>query len=162
MASHLAPGAAAPKFDLPSTNGANIKLTDLKGKKVVFYFYPRDSTPGCTTEACDFRDNLNRLQKSGAVVLGVSKDSIDSHNKFREKQNLTFDLLSDKDNEVAKAYGAYGEKVMYGKKILGTIRSTFLIDEKGVLLAVWSPVKVTGHVDAVLAALAGDAKPKRK
>lgn len=114
-------------------------------------------TPGCTREACAFRDDHLKLQKMGAVVLGVSKDKIATHLKFREKESLPFDLLTDADNAVAKAYGAYGEKVMYGKKVLGTIRSTFLIDENGKIGAAWSPVKVDGHNEQVLASLGGDA-----
>lgn len=153
MPSKPAPGASAPDFDLPSTSGSNIRLSALKGKKVVLYFYPKDSTPGCTREACDFRDLLPKIVKKGAVVLGVSKDSLASHAKFRESQKLPFDLLSDAGNEVAKAYGAFGEKTMYGKKVMGTIRSTFLIDEKGKIAAVWSPVKVDGHGESVLAKL---------
>jgi peroxiredoxin Q/BCP len=132
----------------------------------VLYFYPKDDTPGCTREACDFRDNLARLRREGATVLGVSKDSLASHGKFRSKYQLPFDLLSDEDNSVARAYGAYGEKTMYGKKILGTIRSTYLIDENGRVDTVWSPVKVDGHVEQVLDRLRGGgdapAAPTRK
>lgn len=128
---------------------------------MILYFYPKDSTPGCTREACDFRDRTAQLQKAGAVVFGVSKDSLASHEKFIESQELPFELLSDSDNAVGKAYGTFGEKIMYGKKVIGTIRSTFLIDEKGKLAAVWSPVKVDGHADAVLAVLTGK-KPSSK
>lgn len=159
-------GDKAPDFSLPSSSGGTVSLSKLRGKKVVLYFYPRDDTPGCTREACDFRDNLGRAKSAGAQVYGVSKDSLASHERFREKYSLPFELLSDADNSTAKAWGAYGKKVMYGKDVLGTIRSTFLIDEQGKIAAVWSPVKVDGHVDQVLAALSGKepaapAKPKK-
>ncbi len=147
-------GDKAPTFTLPSTEGGDKSLKDYAGKKLVLYFYPKDATPGCTREACDFRDNMARLKKAGAAVVGVSKDSLTSHAKFREKQALPFELLTDADNAVAKAYNAYGEKNMYGKKVMGTIRTTVLIDEKGKVMKVWSPVKVKGHVDQVLEALA--------
>ncbi len=145
-------GDKAPQFTLPSTEGGEKSLKDYAGKKLVLYFYPKDATPGCTQEACDFRDNMARLKKAGAAVVGVSKDSLASHEKFRAAQKLPFELLSDADNKVAKAYGAYGEKNMYGKKVMGTIRTTVLIDEKGKVLKVWSPVKVPGHVEKVLEA----------
>ncbi len=151
----LAPGDTAPLFSLPSTDGAEVSLKALRGQKVVLYFYPRDNTPGCTQEACDFRDQTARLSALGAVVLGVSKDSLSSHAKFRDKYKLPFTLLSDSDNQVAKTYGAYGQKMMYGKPVVGTIRSTFVIDEHGKVLARWSPVRVAGHVDDVLAVLSG-------
>lgn len=147
----------APGFELPGINEAGeekqYSLSDFKGQKVILYFYPRDNTPGCTTEACDFRDNLARVQSAGAVVLGVSPDSTASHGKFRVKQGLTFPLLSDTERSVAAAYGAYGEKKMYGKVSMGIIRSTVLIDEEGIIQKIWRAVKVKGHVEAVLSAL---------
>ncbi len=146
-------GDKAPAFKLPSTEGGEKSLKDYAGKKLVLYFYPKDATPGCTQEACDFRDNMARLKKRGVAVVGVSKDSLASHEKFRAAQKLPFELLSDADSAVAKAYGAYGEKNMYGKKVMGTIRTTVLIDEKGKVVKVWSPVKVPGHVEKVLEAL---------
>jgi peroxiredoxin Q/BCP len=153
----LTVGSKAPDFKLPSTEGKDVSLKDLRGKKVVLYFYPKDDTPGCTREACGFRDNFARVKSAGAVVYGVSKDSMASHDKFRDKYELPFPLLSDAGNEVAKEYGAFGEKTMYGKKVTGTIRSTYLIGEDGKIEAVWSPVKVDGHVDKVLVALKGEA-----
>ncbi|MBL8800685.1 MAG: peroxiredoxin [Planctomycetes bacterium] len=157
-------GKQAPSFSLPSTSGATVSLAAFAGRKVVLYFYPRDNTPGCTREACDFRDEHSALTKAGAVVLGVSSDSLKSHTGFRAKFELPFDLLVDEGNKVASAYEAFGEKLMYGKKVKGVIRSTFLIDEQGKLSALWSPVKVDGHVQAVLAALKGSpaAAPKTK
>lgn len=146
-------GATAPDFDLESTDGP-VSLRGLRGSRVILYFYPKDDTPGCTREACSFRDSMQRLSGHGAVVLGVSKDSIESHNRFREKYGLAFPLASDPDNKVATEYGAYGSKSMFGKQVTGTIRSTFLIDADGKIEQVWSPVKVDGHVDQVLTALA--------
>lgn len=158
----LKPGQPAPAFALPSTSGKTVSLASLKGQRVVLYFYPRDDTPGCTREACAFRDDHAKLKKSGAVVLGVSADSLASHDRFRAKYTLPFELLSDADKSVAKAYGAYGEKTLYGKKIIGTIRSTFVIGADGKLEAVFSPVKVDGHSEKVLAALAGGASAPAK
>jgi thioredoxin-dependent peroxiredoxin len=160
----LKPGNLAPSFRLRSTAGGDVSSSDLRGKRFVLYFYPKDDTPGCTREACDFRDNIARLRGAGVVVFGISKDSLASHDRFRDKHRLPFELLSDEDNSVARAFGAYGEKNMYGKKILGTIRSTFVIDESGHVSALWSPVKVDGHVDKVLASLRGEPSlaPARK
>ncbi len=151
----IAVGKPAPAFSLPSTSGKTVSLSDFAGRKLVLYFYPRDNTPGCTREACDFRDHHAALSEAGAAVLGVSSDSLKSHAGFRSKFELPFDLLVDEGNKLATAFGAYGEKLMYGKKVKGVIRSTFLIDERGRIAAIWSPVKVDGHAQAVLAALAG-------
>jgi peroxiredoxin Q/BCP len=150
---NLAIGVAAPQFTLPSVSGRTLSLSALRGRKVVLFFYPRDNTPGCTQEACDFRDSWERLRAAGVEVLGVSKDSLASHEKFQRAHGLPFELLSDSDNQVAIAYGAFGEKKMYGKLVTGTIRSTYVIDELGAIAAVFSPVKVKGHVQQVLAAL---------
>ncbi|MCC6408071.1 MAG: thioredoxin-dependent thiol peroxidase [Planctomycetes bacterium] len=158
----LTVGAAAPAFELESTSGKKVSLASLKGKKVVLYFYPKDDTPGCTREACGFRDEFAAVKKAGAVVLGVSKDSLASHAKFRAKYELPFELLADPDNALAKTYGAFGKKIMYGKEVTGTIRSTFLIDESGKLAAIWAPVKVDGHVEKVLAAVRGETAPATK
>ncbi len=148
---------AAPGFELPGMDEAGeektYNLSDFTGQKVVLYFYPRDNTPGCTTEACDFRDNIERVKSAGAVVLGVSPDSLKSHRGFKDKHGLTFPLLSDSDRAVAAAYGAYGEKKMYGKVSMGIIRSTVIIDEKGLIQKIWRSVKVKGHVQEVLEAL---------
>lgn len=156
------PKNPAPAFALPSTSGRTVSSKELRGKRFVLYFYPRDDTPGCTREACDFRDNLARLGSAGVAVYGVSKDSIASHEKFRTKYALPFELLSDEGNAVAKSYGAFGEKKLYGKPVVGVIRSTFLIGADGRIERVWSPVKVDGHVDAVLAAIAGEPEPAAK
>jgi len=154
-------GDRAVDFELEGTTGGTVSLAQHRGQKVVLYFYPKDNTSGCTTEACDFRDNMARITAAGVVVLGVSKDSIASHERFRDKHDLPFPLLSDPDNTVALAYGAHGEKTLYGKKSTGTIRSTFLIDEQGRIAAVWRKVKVQGHVDQVLAALGSHRRSDR-
>ena len=150
-------GSAAPSFELPSTGGATLSLEALRGSKVVLYFYPKDQTPGCTVEACDLRDRHRPLVSAGALVVGVSKDSVGSHDKFRDKYSLPFPLLCDADNAVAKRYGAYGQKMMYGKPVVGTIRTTVVIDEQGRVARVWSPVRVAGHADEVLAFVRGEA-----
>jgi len=146
-------GRPAPDFTLPSSEGNDVRLGDLRGRPVVLYFYPRDNTPGCTREACAFRDTMARIKRKGAVVLGISPDSIASHEKFRAQHRLSFPLLSDPDKKVAKKYGAFGEKVMYGKKVQGMIRSTFVIDEEGIVRKVFPRVRVDGHAEAVLEAL---------
>ena len=146
-------GTKAPAISLESDDGGKVSLADLKGKKVVLYFYPRDNTPGCTLEAQGFRDAAAQLKKKGAVVLGVSRDSIKSHCKFRDDHKLNFRLLSDPDAKAIKAYGAWGEKNMYGKKTEGILRTTVIIDEDGKVAKVFPKVKVAGHVDAVLGAL---------
>jgi len=146
-------GGKAPSFTLPSSDGGEVSLKDFAGKTVVLYFYPKDDTPGCTREACAFRDTQAALKKAGAVVLGVSPDSVASHEKFRGKYKLNFPLLADSDKSVAKKYGAFGEKVMYGKKVVGMIRSTFVIDDEGVVRKVFPRVRVDGHDEQVLEAL---------
>lgn len=146
----LKEGDKAPAFKLPSVEGGDVSLKDFAGKTVVLYFYPKDDTPGCTREACAFRDSQAALKKAGAVVLGVSPDSVESHQKFRAKYRLNFPLLADADKSVAKKYGAFGEKVMYGKKVTGMIRSTFVIGGDGVVRKVFPRVKVDGHADKVL------------
>lgn len=158
----LSAGTVAPDFRLPSTTGSDVALSDLRGKKVVLFFYPRDLTPGCTTEACDFRDRHEALLAEGAVIFGISKDSLATHEKFRAKHELPFPLLTDADNAVATLYEAYGQKMMYGKQVMGTIRSTYLVDEEGKIAAVWSPVRVAGHAEEVLAVVRGEPLPEKK
>lgn len=148
-------GTKAPSFDLPAFPEGRFKLSQFKGKQnVVLYFYPRDDTPGCTTEACGFRDGIGQFQTADTVVLGVSTDSIASHQKFATKFSLPFPLLADESHEVAEKYGLWVEKNMYGKKSMGIQRATFLIDKSGKIAAVWPKVKVEGHVDEVAAKLA--------
>jgi len=149
----LKPGTKAPAFSLPTDDGSTVALKDLKGKKVILYFYPKDDTSGCTTEACEFRDSWKSVQKAGAVVLGVSPDPVTAHLKFRKKYSLPFPLLADTDHAVAEAYGAWGEKSMYGRKYFGILRSTFIIDGGGKVVKVFEKVKPKGHAGEVLAAL---------
>lgn len=158
----ISDGDKAPAFDLESDSGEHLKLKDLlaEGKTLVLYFYPKDDTPGCTREAQAFTEAKRKLANAGAMVVGVSKDSIKSHCKFRDKYGLNFPLLSDPELKAHEAYGAYGEKVMYGKKTMGTIRSTFVIDPKGKVVKSWRGVKVDGHVDAVLEAIRSSAPAK--
>ena len=146
-------GQKAPAFALPNQDGKIMRLSDFKGKKVVLYFYPKDDTPGCTKESCAFRDGLDEIQDSGAVVLGISGDSVDSHKKFAKKFNLNFPLLSDEKKTVLQAYGVWKEKSLYGRKFMGIERTTFIIDEQGKLDDIFEKVKVDGHLEEVLAEL---------
>ncbi|AHC16570.1 thioredoxin-dependent thiol peroxidase [Salinispira pacifica] len=143
-------GSKAPDFSAVNQNGETVSLSDFAGKKVVLYFYPKDNTPGCTKEACSLRDNHSEIQKRGAVVLGVSRDGEKSHSNFIEKFSLPFDLLVDKDLTVHKAYGAYGEKNMYGKKSEVAFRYTFVIDEGGIIQKVFKKVKTDAHGEEIL------------
>ncbi|NWJ42149.1 MAG: peroxiredoxin [Geothrix sp.] len=147
-------GHPIPAFSLQDDQGAMVTAKDFQGRWTVLYAYPKDSTPGCTTEACDFRDNLARVQSLGAQVYGISRDSLKSHVNFITKQSLPFRLLSDPDLALLKPLGAFGKKMMYGKEMEGIIRSTFLIDPKGVIRHVWPKVSVKGHVQGVLDTLA--------
>jgi peroxiredoxin Q/BCP len=142
----LAVGDKAPAFSLPDADGNTVSLADYKGRKVIVYFYPAASTPGCTKEACDFRDNLRDLNDAGLDVVGISPDKSAKLAKFRDEQKLTFPLLSDPDRKVLSAWGAYGEKTMYGKTVQGVIRSTFVVDEKGKIAAAQYNIRATGHV----------------
>ncbi len=149
----LKEGAKAPAFTLPASTGKDVSLAELGGKTIVLYFYPKDDTPGCTTEAKDFQAALSKLSKAGAVVLGVSKDSIASHCKFSDKYGLKFPLLSDSDTKVMQKYGAWGEKTLYGKKSVGCIRTTVVIGPDQRVAKIFPKVKVAGHVDEVLEAV---------
>ncbi|MFP7759778.1 thioredoxin-dependent thiol peroxidase [Marisediminicola sp. LYQ85] len=152
----LAAGDTAPDFTLSDSEGASVSLADLAGSKVIIYFYPAASTPGCTTQACDFRDSMGSLAGAGYRILGISKDPIDALQKFVEEQSLTFPLLSDDDLAVHHAYGAYGEKSLYGKTVTGVLRSTFVIDESGVIQLALYNVKATGHVASLRKKLSAD------
>ncbi len=151
----LEAGDKAPPFTLPDQDGKPVKLRDFAGAPVIVYFYPADDTPGCTKEACQFNENLSAFSRAHAAVVGISPDGAAKHTKFREKYGLTFPLLSDPEHTVMAAYGAWGEKTMYGKKTVGTIRSTFLIDGKGKITTAWYNVRADGHAAKVLEELAG-------
>ena len=153
MAKELGVGDKAPELSLPDQHGKTVTLKGLKGKQIVLYFYPKDDTPGCTKESCDFRDVESQILRAGGVIVGVSLDGQESHQKFIQKFGLPFSLLSDEDASISKTYGVYKEKNMYGKKSWGIERSTFVIDAEGKLKAIFRKVKVDGHVDEVLTAL---------
>ena len=151
----LAPGDRAPAFTLPDQDGKEISLKDFVGRRVIIYFYPKDATPGCTKEACQFNENLHAFSKADVPVLGISGDPAEKHQAFRSKFGLTFPLLTDADHKVGEAYGAWGEKTLYGKKSIGVIRSTFLIGADGKMARPWYHVKADGHAAKVLAEIEG-------
>lgn len=143
-------GDKAPEFSLIGDNGEKISLKDYKGKKVVLYFYPKDMTSGCTQEACDFRDSIKKFEKKNSVVIGVSPDDTKSHDKFKDKYGLPFTLLSDETKEMLNDYGVWQEKSMYGRKYMGVVRTTFIIDEKGKIKKIYDKVRVPGHIEEIL------------
>ncbi len=149
----LTEGSKAPDFTLPTDNGGTFSLSDHKGKNVLVYFYPKDDTPGCTSQACAFRDNLPDFDTLDCVIVGISRDSIAKHDKFKTKHSLNFPLAADEDGAVCEAYGVWVEKSMYGKKYMGIQRATFLIDGTGTILKIWPKVKVNGHAEDVLNSL---------
>ncbi|MDQ6735287.1 MAG: thioredoxin-dependent thiol peroxidase [Nitrospirota bacterium] len=153
MADEVMVGTKAPDFSMPNQAEKSVSLKSLKGKQVVLYFYPKDDTPGCTKESCDLRDSYTKIAKTGAVILGVSLDGAESHRKFIEKYSLPFSLLSDEEATVSKTYGVYKLKNMYGKKYWGIERSTFVIDQAGLIKAIFRKVKVDGHAEEILATL---------
>jgi peroxiredoxin Q/BCP len=148
-------GDIAPDFTLPTDGSGELTLSSIRGQQVVLYFYPKDDTSGCTKEACDFREKIQEFEKAGVVVLGLSPDSVQRHNKFKAKYDLPFSLIADEEKIALEAYGVWVEKSMYGRKYMGVERSTFLIDAEGRIKASWRKVKVPGHVDAVLSAAQG-------
>jgi len=149
----LTVGSKAPDFTLPDGNGGTVSLKQLKGKTVILYFYPKDNTSGCTKEACDFRDNIKVITKKGAVVVGMSGDSPESHSRFADKYSLPFPLASDEKKEVLKKYGVWQEKSMYGRKFMGIARTTFVIDGRGIITHIFPRVKVAGHIEEILGIL---------
>ena len=149
----LTVGSKAPDFTLPDGNGGTVSLKQLKGKTVILYFYPKDNTSGCTKEACDFRDNIKVIAKKGAVVVGMSGDSPESHTRFADKYSLPFPLASDEKKEVLKKYGVWQEKSMYGRKFMGIARTTFVIDGRGIITHIFPRVKVAGHIKEILGIL---------
>lgn len=156
--SQLKTGSKAPDFTLPADGGENVTLSAFKGQPVILYFYPKDDTSGCTKEACDFRDNMSALKKLKVQVIGISKDSVKKHDKFKEKYELNFPLVSDEDGKICDKYGVWVEKSMYGKKYMGIERSTFLIDADGKIAHIWRKVSVTDHVTDIIKVL----KEKKK
>ncbi|WP_428408099.1 thioredoxin-dependent thiol peroxidase [Hyphococcus sp.] len=153
MAKALAEGSKAPAFTLPLDNGSTLKLKDLEGQKLVLYFYPKDDTSGCTKEAIAFSEDIAKFKRANARIVGVSRDTVAKHQKFKEKHGLKVDLGADETGAVTEKYGVWVEKSMYGRKFMGIERATFLIDEKGVIRKIWRKVKVAGHADEVLAAV---------
>jgi thioredoxin-dependent peroxiredoxin len=151
--SDAVPGKKVPAFELPATSGKTLSLSDFKGRKLVLFFYPKDDTPGCTTEGQGFRDHYEAFRAAGAEIVGVSRDSIASHEKFKAKYDFPFELISDADETLCATFNVMREKNMYGRKVMGVERSTFLVDEQGVLRDEWRKVKVPGHVEAVLEAV---------
>lgn len=149
----LTEGDKAPDFSVPASTGKTISLKALRGSQIVLYFYPKDNTPGCTTEACSFRDLNDDIQTAGAIVLGVSTDSLKSHTNFANKHNLPFPLLADTEKDVATKYEAWGEKKLYGRTYMGITRKTYLIDAQGLIKRIWPKVKVAGHAEEVLSAI---------
>ncbi len=149
----LTEGSMAPEIDLPTDGGGNFLLSDMRGEKVLVYFYPKDDTSGCTKESCSFNENLKSLERLGCAVVGISKDSVKSHDKFKAKYNLQFVLASDENSDVCERYGVWAQKSMYGRKYMGIERTTFLIDEHGKIARIWNKVKVDGHTEEVLEAL---------
>jgi peroxiredoxin Q/BCP len=159
MADWVQEGKAAPVFTLTSDDGSKVRLSALKGSPVVIYFYPKDDTPGCTREACAFRDRSKEIEKLGVKILGISPDSVESHVRFRDKYKLNFPLLADPDHQIAEKYGAWREKNMYGRKSMGIQRSTILIDAQGKVAKVWQRVKVEGHDSQVIDAVKALPRP---
>ncbi|MEX2460444.1 MAG: thioredoxin-dependent thiol peroxidase [Paenibacillaceae bacterium] len=153
-------GKKAPSFKLPASNGGQVKLSDYIGNNVVIYFYPKDLTPACTTEACDFRDSADSLEAQNTVILGISMDPIKQHHRFIEKYNLPFLLLSDEDHTVAELYGVWQLKKLYGKEYMGIVRSTFLVNDKGILVKAWQNIRVKSHVEEVLGYINENLKMK--
>lgn len=149
----LKEGSKAPAIDLPADGGGRFRLADYKGKKLVVYFYPKDDTSGCTKESCSFSENIKSFEKLGVAIVGISKDSVKSHDKFKAKYDLQFPLASDEEDDVCERYGVWVEKSMYGRKYMGIERTTFLVDENGVIARIWPKVKVEGHTEEILAAL---------
>lgn len=154
----LTEGSKAPEIDLPTDNGGHFRLSAMKGEKVLVYFYPKDDTSGCTKESCSLSENIKSFEELGCAILGISKDSVKSHDKFKKKYDLQFALASDENSDVCERYGTWVEKSMYGRKYMGIERTTFLIDEAGKIQKIWNKVKVDGHTEEILAELKGKKK----